>query len=144
LREAAYWFEEAGATYPRYGTAFDNLGQVYGALGLYREAESAFRTAHETNPEHGGHRYDLAAYLMNRGNMLTAECRISEAKSMLTEGVSLYPHGRGYYLLGRALIESGEIGEAKAAFEKALQTDPVQPDARIELDRLARLDRSTR
>ncbi|HEX9602449.1 MAG TPA: tetratricopeptide repeat protein [Myxococcales bacterium] len=116
------------------GNARAAAGDVEGALNAYEKAEA---------PEHGPRAaalaHDRASALLRAGNARLAPQAVQEANRALTEGDGPLK-AMGAYDLGYALEQSGRPDEAIAAYARALQLDPDDRDAKVNLELLLRAD----
>ncbi len=116
------------------GNARAAAGDVEGALNAYEKAEA---------PEHGPRAaalaHDRASALLRAGNARLAPQAVQEANRALTEGDAPLK-AMGAYDLGYALEQSGRPDEAIAAYARALQLDPDDRDAKVNLELLLRAD----
>ena len=78
LDKAAQTYKEKIENYPRQSGAYNNLGNVYAALGMYDKAAEAFHQSIAMTPDH------VADY-ENLGNALLALQRFDEAGKILHE-----------------------------------------------------------
>jgi tetratricopeptide (TPR) repeat protein len=114
------------------GNARAAHGDVDGALAEYEKAEV---------PEHGTQAgalaHDKASALLRAGDARLAPRAIQEANRALSEGAAeLKPQAA--YDLGYALEQSGRPDDAIAAYGRALQYDPADRDAKVNLELLLR------
>ncbi|MGA1987505.1 MAG: protein kinase [Candidatus Sulfotelmatobacter sp.] len=79
LDKAAQTYREQIANYPRRSGAYNNLGNIYAALGQYQNAAEVLRQSHQMSPE-------SAADYGNLGNVLLALQRFDEAGKLVEEG----------------------------------------------------------
>jgi tetratricopeptide (TPR) repeat protein len=107
-------------------------GDVEGALKAYEKAQV---------PEHGtgaaGLAHDRASALLRAGDARLAPQAVQESNRALAEGDAKLK-AMGAYDLGYALEQSGRPDEAIAAYARALQLDPEDRDAKINLELLLR------
>jgi len=107
-------------------------GDVDGALQDYGKAEVP-----ERGPQAGALAHDKASALLRAGNAQLAPRAIEEANRALTESdAQLKPQAA--YDLGYALEQAGRPDDAIAAYTRALQLDPDDRDAKVNLELLLR------
>ena len=99
------------------------LGYIALKQGRYAEAEAELSQAAVQQPQ------DLNT-LVNLAEVYIAEDRLAEAKTMLRREISLAQtagdrrrNGRAHYLLGRLLVKTGNLEEAKQEMAIAAQQD---------------------
>jgi tetratricopeptide (TPR) repeat protein len=110
-------------------------GDVEGALDEYEKAKLP-----EHGPKAGAAAHNRASALLRAGDAKVAPRAIEEANRALTEGdSSLKPTAA--YDLGYALEQAGKPEEAIAAYGRALQLDPDDQDAKVNLELLLRDER---
>jgi len=98
---------------PRYrATAFSDLGYAYRDLGDAARAKQSFAAAVALRPR------TLRAWL-GLGLVSQKSGDYAEAVKAYQQAVAIQPWDLGYYLLGRALEQSGRTAEAQAAMEQA-------------------------
>jgi len=78
LDKSAQTYREEIENYPRRGGAYNNLGNVYAALGQYQKAEEMFRQSKQLSPA-------STADYGNLGNVLLAMQRFDEAEKVMEE-----------------------------------------------------------
>ena len=114
------------------GNARAAQGDVQGALEAYEEAKV---------PEHGNRAaalaHDKASALLRAGDARLAPQAVQEANRALAEGDAPLK-AIAAYDLGYALEQSGRTDEAIAAYARALQLDPEDRDAKVNLELLLR------
>ncbi|MFL5309055.1 MAG: tetratricopeptide repeat protein, partial [Myxococcales bacterium] len=114
------------------GNARAASGDVAGALEAYGKARV---------PEHGASAaalaHDRASALLRAGDARLAPQAVQEANRALVEGDAKLK-AMAAYDLGYALEQSGRPDEAIAAYARALQLDPEDRDAKVNLELLLR------
>jgi tetratricopeptide (TPR) repeat protein len=114
------------------GNARASSGDVEGALNAYEKARV---------PEHGTNAaalaHDRASALVRAGDARLAPQAVQEANRALGEGDAKLK-AIGAYDLGYALEQAGRPDEAIAAYARALQLDPDDRDAKVNLELLLR------
>jgi eukaryotic-like serine/threonine-protein kinase len=78
LEKAAQTYREEVENYPRRGGAYNNLGNMYAAMGQYQKAEEMLRLSRQVSPVSG-------ADYGNLGNILLALQRFEDAKKTVEE-----------------------------------------------------------
>jgi tetratricopeptide (TPR) repeat protein len=119
--------------------ALTNLGVEAIAAGRIDDAVDAFGRAVETQPQNGDAQRNLANALIDRDSVRRA-CPdgLADAVSHARQAVSLAPNNSASYeTLGRALGLQGRLDDARAQFERALQIDPANREAREDLLQIA-------
>jgi tetratricopeptide (TPR) repeat protein len=114
------------------GNARAAQGDVDGALDAYEKAEVP-----ETGPRAAALAHDRASALLRSGDAKVAPQAVQEANRALAEGDAPLK-AIGAYDLGYALEQSGRPDEAIAAYTRALQLDPEDRDAKVNLELLLR------
>ncbi len=98
--------------------------------GRLDEAIALFRKAVRDYPHSAVAEHNLAAVLGDTGRAAAAEKHVRRA---LTKGLNA---AESWLILARALLAQGKLDEARAAFEKTLETDSGLLDAHYELAQL--------
>jgi len=110
--------------------AYVYLARCYMAKGSWTKALSNARLAYQAAPAGEDVVPTLTQSLWGSGLQALKSGQFPEAISAFTEYLRLRPSdASGYLELGRALMQSGSTSEAGAAFGKALQLNPGQPEA---------------
>lgn len=95
-----------------------NWGEALFAAGLYQESEQAYRKASEIDSEQADHYYFKIAILFQQVQ------NHQDARRLLNKCATLNSSNPLYYCsVGDSLICQGEIQQALAAYEKAVQLD---------------------
>lgn len=151
---------------------FEGLGRAYAYLGRPDLSVGAYRRAVETDPDYALGHFNLGAALVEadrateavasfeevrriEGDTARALGALAEAASVAGDTdraleaaralVAVDPSGAGSrVLLGNLAGRAGELDEARAAFERALELDPRSADARRGLDSVLVLERERR
>ena len=114
------------------GNARASAGDVEGALQSYEKAKV---------PEHGTNAaalaHDRASALLRAGDARLAPQAVQEANRAIGEGDAKLK-AMGAYDLGYALEQAGRPDQAIAAYTRALQLDPDDRDAKVNLELLLR------
>jgi len=127
--EAIAKFEEVIGAIDTCGECYVNIGAIHARNKRYEEAEKAFKTAIEQNPNlpdaynglanvyNAMRRFDDAAAMSAKAQELQAASGVgaADAGSVFNQGVILW--------------NSGKIAEAKVQFEKAVELDPNMAEA---------------
>jgi Flp pilus assembly protein TadD len=104
---------------PEHTEAWNNLGVSYLLAGDLEQAERAFRSGLEQDPENPQMIKNLIQAL------LQIENKVSEGTDLLVKYLDLRPTDPdAMYMLGRCLEAAGETMKAKAIYERVLQLDP--------------------
>ena len=112
-------------------TAFLYLARSYVAKGAWTDAIASGRKALELAPSNTETLAALAEALLGAGTDALRRRQLSEAIGHLVEYVRLRPSDpQGYLTLGKAYVESGNVGAAMGAFRRVLELNPNDPEAR--------------
>jgi len=130
-------FEEAIAHHREYLRARPNDHEMLLGLGISlvenderEEAIPVFRRVTERDPMNAIAQQSLATLLYEQKNF-------EDALVPAEQAVALQPSDPDtHVLLGRVLAQLGRLDESRSLFERALQIDPVHPEAREDLRRL--------
>ena len=154
--EALTAFREAIRLNPAYANAYNNMSFVYRKRRMYEEAERAIRKAIALDPAHAVGDYPLglgyfsggmfsqfreggAMDAVSLGKIYLMGRNYGKAVEFLRRAVSRHPRYADYHLvLGEALQASGQLREAEAAFQKALEINPAYQEALQALEKLKR------
>lgn len=113
--------------------ALDRLAELYMEAAMYDQAAGFLRQALEVDEEDVHVRTDLATCLLMQG-------KGSEAVAEFERAVQSDPgHGRTWYGLGFAYVETAQYDKGEEAFEKALELNPGSFDLeamRAEIEKL--------
>jgi Flp pilus assembly protein TadD len=116
---------------PRSWTAFLYLARSYVAKGAWGDAIASGRKALELAPNSAEVMTALADALLGAGTDALRRRQVSEAIGHLVEYVRLRPSdAQGYLNLGKAYLESGNVGGAMGAFRRVLELNPNDAEAR--------------
>src|SRR5262245_23958855 len=125
--EAIRYYQTFVALRPRDVGALTNYGIALANAGHPLEAMQVFQRAVATDPASVNARRNLAKALLN-------EDRLDAAESETTELLRLKDDDAvGHDLKGRVLASRGELLRARAEFERAVQLDPGDQQAREDL-----------
>jgi predicted O-linked N-acetylglucosamine transferase (SPINDLY family) len=116
LLEAITCFRQAVHAKPDYAVAYNNLGNALREQGQLDEAVETLRLALRLQP-------DFADAHSNLGLALQAQGKWAEAQASFQQGENLKAAGE-HFQRGRALKAHGQIAEAIACHERALQLVP--------------------
>lgn len=129
LRNARRHLDNAERLNPNSSEAAAIWGLLYSREGETRLAEEQFRRALRLDSQNSQARNNYAAFLF-------AEARYQEAYEQLQEVVrdTTYPQRpQAFENLGVAALRLERVGEAEAAFQRALELDPTSWRASLEL-----------
>ena len=128
LREARDWYLKSVDAYPQNHLAYSGLGLVALRIQDYDRAERFFRLAVTINPGWAPYRESLINALVSGGRL---EAAAAEYPSLL----ELTPRNATTWMqYGRLLEHLGRTTDARAAFQKVLEIDPGQIEARRTLE----------
>jgi len=99
------------------GRALDNLGTAYRQIGNYPQAETTYRAALRSDPSSQRTWLGLGLLEQKLG-------KFGPAAEAFSRCVAIQPSPVAYLLLEKALAGNGQVSEASAAREKALQLSP--------------------
>lgn len=131
-------FNKAGQIDPTQHAVFAQLADVYqrraeasrGAerLADYNRSAEAYLKAIAILPADPTYRYN-SSLVLARAN------KLDEAQAQLNEGIKLDPTGasRGYRNLGAVYFDTNRGEAAEAAYRKAIELDPKNPEAHFQL-----------
>lgn len=94
------------------------------------EAETAYRAALTSDPDHPGAHLNLGRLLHETGEVTAAESHYRRALAADESNAT------AAFNLGVALEDRGEIGAAIRAYERAVRLDPLHPEGHYNLARL--------
>ena len=158
FHKACSLFERAVHAYPRYDTAYNNLGVVYVQLGQANQAWQAFQQAVQINDKNADASRNLSRLLiqtgayaravvllrkslvvepLNPGGLTLAagaEVATAEYDAALQDARKVHelPHegfAASHYYAGQALEHKQQLDEARAEYELYLLEDPNGPEA---------------
>lgn len=122
LTEAESSYRQAIALLPEYPEAWQNLGNLYSAVGRHDAALEAYAHALKGNTRPAA---DRAALLVTVSGCAFNAGRIDAALAAVDEATALAPDsGSAYNQCGKILWELGHTEAAVSAFRKALESDP--------------------
>jgi Tfp pilus assembly protein PilF len=134
--QAIVEFEKAIELRPNFSKALNNLGTCYGDLERYPEAEQSFMQALELNPR------DIYA-MNNLAVMYLKTQRLDRSIEWGNKAVAIEPkYINGHITLGSAYATRGELDLAEQHFRTALEMDPDNRTALINLNKLEQQKRA--
>jgi tetratricopeptide (TPR) repeat protein len=163
MEDSAAAFKSAIAHKPRWTDSHFNYGRLLKKQGQNDAALSEFRTAVETGPLNASAHLYLGEALAERGEdsaaekefresmrlspSLTAQQQIADlllqtgrenlALPLLEELAVKYPYdGPSHLKLARVLEHTGRLEDARKEYQKTLETDPANAEARTALKRM--------
>ena len=117
-REAIKDLEIVTEMVPEHTEAWNNLGVANLLAGEMEQAERAFRSGLEHDPENPQIVKNLIQTLLQIDN------KVEEGMNLLVKFIQLRPNDPdAMYMLGRCLQAGGDHAKAKAVFERVLQID---------------------
>jgi len=115
---------------PDFYNAQQLLGGLFQKASRFREAQAAYRQAHEINPRMpeplvslGSTFIDEAAARATEGKEVVGKI-LDDALDALEESLKIKPSPKGYYFLGTANYRSNFLEEAETHLKSALEMDP--------------------
>jgi protein O-mannosyl-transferase len=99
--------------------AYESLASLYSALGDYSKVRENYQEALQIDPQQG-----------------------QEMISHLSQSVATQPEAEIYMQLGLLFEQTGQVGQARVAYEQALKLDPGLGEAKKSLDALGGGNRS--
>jgi Flp pilus assembly protein TadD len=131
LDQAEALYKDVLAAAPNAPEVHFNLGVIYRRRKDWPSAEAEFKKAVELQPDHSGNYAALAA-------MYEASGQMDKAMDVLTQASPRFEQdGRFQFQLGVACMNAGRQEEAAAAFRKAVELDPSNPEGYFYLGTLA-------
>jgi len=129
-RSARESFQAAQALTPEDRGLLYNVGQCYDRLGDSANAERCYRDCLQRAANHADCRHALAALLLRGG-------RGGEAKAMVEEWLAREPKlAAAYAEHGWLLFQAGDLPGAQTRLQQALELDPQDPRALVEMARV--------
>ena len=120
-REALKYYEEVAAADPNDALVQLNMGRLWMKLNETQRAEQAFAQAVRLAPEQAEAHGSLAEFY------LQARRNLAEAVTLAETAVKLAPEAKYYALLGQAYAMSNDRAGALAAFNRAIELKPDNP-----------------
>ncbi len=114
--------------------AYANLGAAEHKLGAANDAYADFEQSVRLNPD------QFNAWL-GLGLIADQQGRFRDAITDLLRSVELQPTAEGYFYLGQSLARSGQIPQARLAYQQSLQISPEFAEAQKALADLTQADR---
>ncbi|MCK5014885.1 MAG: tetratricopeptide repeat protein [Candidatus Omnitrophica bacterium] len=112
---------------PARATSFFNLGYVYGEMGDFLRAISAYQMALDINPNHSKTLYNL-------GNIYRDQGRLGEALEVYKKVIKIDPKKSDAFInMGTIHKRHGDQGRARENFQKAIKADPRNARAYFDL-----------
>lgn len=118
--------DKALALSPDHPDALHMLANLDGEAGEFVRAEERVRKALELRP-------GFPAFLATLSRILAAQGQMSEAISCLQEAIRKEPGSERFNSLGLLQLNAGQFAQATEAFERALELDPANVAARVNL-----------
>ena len=124
--------EKATSLRPDYGNAWALLGDVYKQTDQRDKAIAALRKAIDLIPNQPGPHITLASILSEQGDRAGAAAERKKAAELTRVAVS---HQRASFAIesGKLLLKRGQVAEAVAQFQTAVDADPSWAEAHLEL-----------
>lgn len=123
-------FQAAMSLKPNDGALLYNIGECYEHMGVNDKAEQAYRQCLEAQPSHDECRHALIA-------LLVQENRRVEAVKMVDEWITRDPRSSTAYAEdGWLWHKVGDLPRAQARLQQALQLDPHNQRALVELGKI--------
>lgn len=129
--EALRYYEKAQSSAKTALKALLRKGSLLEELGKYDEAIESYRTAVIKFPDSAMAHYNLAVAYINRGWEASAMEELQKAKELTKDKKLL---SKIHTNMGYILYKQGKIAEARTHFEKALQLNPANAEARLNLE----------
>ena len=111
-------------------------GRSYGDLGRWEEAAGMYRAALEREPGHVGALAGLSHARLNQGDL---EAAAELARRVIARAPGRPEAREAHYTTGYAAVRDGRLGQARQAFEQALQVDTTFAKAHHALGNLGLL-----
>jgi Tfp pilus assembly protein PilF len=129
--EAETLLKEIVTIVPAFAPAHQALASVYVARGDMSAAEASYRKVVELDAQ-------SAASFLTLANFLATQNRYEDAFKVLQDAAPQFAqHGVLQFALGAAAFNLGRTQEAQAAFTKAVELDPANPEPHFYLGSLA-------
>ncbi len=104
-----------------------NLGLALRLHGDLDAAETQFRAALASNPDHALARRSLGLVLRQKGDLSAAATELRRAAAQLPDDA------QGHHLLGTVLLKQGDVPGAMTELREAIRLDPSLTEARVML-----------
>ena len=127
LEEALTCYQKATTAHPGEPTAWNHLGLCYARMNRLDHAKTAFEKAISLSPKESRYRHNLAAVLVQMGDLQGA----------LEQLQAVHDEATAYYNLGYLLVRKGDHAAASRYFAHAVQVKPDFQEARQWLDALS-------
>ena len=126
---ASHALEVTGNNY----VAEEMLGQALWNRGEHESAIEHFRAALAAEPDFAVTRTDLATALTQSAGVQAAKGSLQEAVATYQSALQVNPSAQAFNGLGQALWQLGRHAEAVEQYNQALQLDPENAEARLNL-----------
>lgn len=130
LEEATARFKRVLELAPEHSGAHNNLAYIYGTQGRYDLMEAEAKQAIYFNPEGSSARYNLALLYLNTGRTAEAIAQYQAITRVAPRDAS-----NAYNQLGVISAQKNDLRQAIDSWQKALEIDPNNRDAQVNLRR---------
>jgi tetratricopeptide (TPR) repeat protein len=130
LAEATARFKRVSELAPEHSGAHNNLAYIYATQGKYDLMEAEAKQAIYYNPQASPARYNLASLYLNTGRIEEAEAQYRAITETAPRDAS-----QAYNQLGVIHAQKNELRQAIESWQKALDVDPNNEDARMNIQR---------
>jgi tetratricopeptide (TPR) repeat protein len=122
FEEAGSFLQKAAELDPQSAVAVYNLGVINAQLGRINSAIDYLRRAYRLPPANPQYGYSLAFYLLQSGN-------VSDSAKILQRIVGQKaPYIDAIFLLGEIYLKQGQVEEARALYQRALERDQLSTE----------------
>ncbi|GAL35084.1 type IV pilus (Tfp) assembly protein PilF [Vibrio maritimus] len=122
-------FEKALEFAPKYYRAHLSMAYYFEAVGEFKHASDAYRTALKVAPNSGEVYHHYGTFLCKRSEYEQAEALLVAA----TQQPNYYQIAESYENAGLCALKAGQPNTAKAYFIKSLEHSPLRPNSTIQL-----------
>lgn len=137
LQQRVYDAPNRGEARQQLAVAYNNYGVGLGNQGDWVSAARQLQEAIRIEPENTSYRHNLANIRLQQAAAAYQQHQIVEALEALDEAVTLNTElAQAYALRGRIEYDRQKLKEAKAAWQRALQLNPAQPELAAQLQQL--------